>query len=219
MGESDSAASLTQSVYQPFGERLGGQKSGVGFTGHLEDPDVGLTYMQQRYYDPVIGRFYSNDPVDMLGHMQRGNLTMGFNRYAYANNNPYKYVDPDGEYIVQLFVAAVAIVGIAVAEVKEAFDNASEQVMKDIERSESINEKIKSGDLEGAMKAMAQDDVAFKNEVLPAIAEFGKTASESIPGTSMSGAVMIGPNDIPSPASVVVDEVIKAPIEDEVFDK
>ncbi len=53
--------------------------------------------MQQRYYDPVIGRFYSNDPVDMLGHMQKGNPTMGFNRYAYANNNPYKFTDPDGK--------------------------------------------------------------------------------------------------------------------------
>lgn len=69
-----------------------------GYTGHLEDDDLQLTYMQQRYYDPVIGRFYSNDPVDMLGHMQRGNPAMGFNRYAYANNNPYKYVDPNGEF-------------------------------------------------------------------------------------------------------------------------
>ena len=52
--------------------------------------------MQARYYDPVIGRFYSNDPVDALGHMQRGNPVHGFNRYAYANNNPYKYTDPTG---------------------------------------------------------------------------------------------------------------------------
>lgn len=52
--------------------------------------------MQARYYDPVVGRFYSNDPVDMLGHMQKGNPTMGFNRYTYSNNNPYKFTDPDG---------------------------------------------------------------------------------------------------------------------------
>ena len=45
--------------------------------------------MQARYYDPVIGRFYSNDPVGFRG-------VHSFNRYAYANNNPYKYVDPDG---------------------------------------------------------------------------------------------------------------------------
>lgn len=62
-----------------------------GYTGHLEDDDLQLTYMQQRYYDPVIGRFYSNDPVGFSA-----SNPMMFNRYAYANNNPYRYTDPDG---------------------------------------------------------------------------------------------------------------------------
>ena len=61
--------------------------------------------MQARYYDPVIGRFYSNVTVDYLGHMQRGNPVHGFGRYTYANNNPYKYVDPDGEFGLLGFVA------------------------------------------------------------------------------------------------------------------
>ena len=52
--------------------------------------------MQARYYDSVIGRFYSNDPVDALTFLNQGNVH-GFNRYAYANNNPYKYIDPNGE--------------------------------------------------------------------------------------------------------------------------
>jgi len=46
-------------------------------------------YMQARYYDPVIGRFMSNDPIGFRD-------VHSFNRYTYANNNPYKYVDPDG---------------------------------------------------------------------------------------------------------------------------
>jgi uncharacterized protein RhaS with RHS repeats len=57
--------------------------------------------MQARYYDPVIGRFYSNDPVGALGHLGQGNV-QGFNRYAYANNNPYKFTDPDGRIPVAL---------------------------------------------------------------------------------------------------------------------
>lgn len=77
--------------YKPFGEGTPSQKSGLGYTGHLEDSDLNLTYMQQRYYDPVVGRFYSNDPVGF-----RHTSTMTFNRYAYGNNNPYRYIDPDG---------------------------------------------------------------------------------------------------------------------------
>ncbi|MGH8051121.1 MAG: RHS repeat-associated core domain-containing protein [Arenimonas sp.] len=45
----------------------------------------------QRYYDPVIGRFLSVDPVET-----DPNSGDSFNRYAYANNNPYLFVDPDG---------------------------------------------------------------------------------------------------------------------------
>ena len=51
--------------------------------------------MQARYYDPVIGRFYSNDSLDVLSHISNSS-TQGFNRYNYAYNNPFKYIDPDG---------------------------------------------------------------------------------------------------------------------------
>jgi uncharacterized protein RhaS with RHS repeats len=47
--------------------------------------------MQQRYYDPQIGRFLSVDPVTADGGDMRH-----FNRYAYAYNNPYSFSDPDG---------------------------------------------------------------------------------------------------------------------------
>ena len=47
--------------------------------------------MQQRYYDPGIGRFLSVDPVTA-----NPNTGAMFNRYNYANNNQYKFTDPDG---------------------------------------------------------------------------------------------------------------------------
>ncbi|MBE0368096.1 RHS repeat domain-containing protein [Pseudoalteromonas aurantia] len=83
--------------HRPFGESIEAPKDDVGYTGHKFDTDLGLSYMQARYYDPVIGRFYSNDPVDTIGHVANGNTIHGFNRYIYANNNPYKYKDPNGE--------------------------------------------------------------------------------------------------------------------------
>jgi uncharacterized protein RhaS with RHS repeats len=58
--------------------------------------------MQQRYYDPVVGRFYSNDPVGFSA-----DKPMMFNRYAYANNNPYKFVDPDREFANFAIEAAI----------------------------------------------------------------------------------------------------------------
>ncbi|UWG65406.1 hypothetical protein K5M76_03925 [Shewanella xiamenensis] len=90
VSESDESGNIiSRSQYEPFGKRMGGDKEGIGYTGHLQDKDLGLTYMQARYYDPLIGRFYSNDPIGFTN-------VHTFNRYAYANNNPYKYKDPDG---------------------------------------------------------------------------------------------------------------------------
>ena len=48
--------------------------------------------MKARFYDPDIGRFYSNDPVGFTT-----SSPMMFNRYAYANNNPFAHTDPDGK--------------------------------------------------------------------------------------------------------------------------
>ncbi|PRH81414.1 hypothetical protein C6N40_12900 [Arenimonas caeni] len=75
-----------------WGEPADGTWSnGPGYTGHQMDAASKLVYMQQRYYDPAIGRFLSADP--MASDMQNG---WNFNRYNYAANNPYKNVDPDG---------------------------------------------------------------------------------------------------------------------------
>jgi hypothetical protein len=63
--------------------------------------------MQQRYMEPNNARFLQNDPIDSLGHIERGNPVHGFNRKTYANNNPYKYTDPDGEWAMQAIGAIV----------------------------------------------------------------------------------------------------------------
>jgi RHS repeat-associated protein len=78
--------------YEPYGQQLTpAVQDGPGYTGHVQDAATGLTYMQQRYYDPQIGLFLSVDPVTALDN------PMGmFHRYRYAANNPYKFTDPDG---------------------------------------------------------------------------------------------------------------------------
>jgi RHS repeat-associated protein len=73
--------------YKPYGWGPTPQ-SKPGFTGHVTDAETGLSYMQARYYDPFAGRFLAVDPVDASA--------VSFNRYWYANNSPYKNIDPDG---------------------------------------------------------------------------------------------------------------------------
>ena len=103
VAETNSAGQLVRlSHYNPFGEELEQKKDDVAYTGHKYDADLALSYMQARYYDPVIGRFYSNDPVAAIAHFGTANGIHGFNRYAYANNNPFKFVDPDGRSSVDL---------------------------------------------------------------------------------------------------------------------
>jgi RHS repeat-associated protein len=93
VAETDETGNIVARLaYEPYGDSIGdGVQDGPGFTGHVSDASTGLTYMQQRYYDPEIGRFLSVDPVsaysDALG---------AFNRNWYANGNPYRFVDPDG---------------------------------------------------------------------------------------------------------------------------
>jgi RHS repeat-associated protein len=101
---------VVRKYYQPFGEQIGQGAKDVGYTGHMYDDELGLNYMQARYYDPVIGRFYSNDPIGFRD-------VHSFNRYAYANNNPYKYTDPTGE--IPLVIVAIWILKEVGGEVFE----------------------------------------------------------------------------------------------------
>lgn len=80
---------LSRTLHEPYGAPMDGTYvDGPGYTGHVVDSLTGLSYMQQRYMDPVAGRFLSMDPA--------GTTATKFNAYSYANNSPYTYIDPDG---------------------------------------------------------------------------------------------------------------------------
>ena len=82
-----------RTTYLPYGEKSGGSGfvEETAYTGHQFDSDTGLTYALARHYDPIVGKFYGTDSVGFV----ESNLH-SFNRYTYASNNPYKFVDPDG---------------------------------------------------------------------------------------------------------------------------
>lgn len=57
------------------------------YTGRDFDSETGLFYYRARYYDPLGGRFISEDPIGLSG---------GINEYAYVRNDPTRLVDPFG---------------------------------------------------------------------------------------------------------------------------
>lgn len=95
LARTDTAGSLVEGapIWEAWGAPVSGYSSvgGLRFAGHYTDRATGLSYMQQRYYDPYAGRFLVVDPVSAS--------PKSFNRYWYANGNPYRYVDPDGRYV------------------------------------------------------------------------------------------------------------------------
>ncbi|MBU0706385.1 LysM peptidoglycan-binding domain-containing protein [Patescibacteria group bacterium] len=83
--------------YLPYGsERLkesapNAPQTDHKFTGKELDDETGLYYYGARYYDPLIGRFVSVDPVE--GDLKNPQT---FNKYTYVLNNPVMLVDPTG---------------------------------------------------------------------------------------------------------------------------
>ena len=57
-------------------------------------------------------RFYSVDPVGPHEHIEKNGNVQGFNRYAYANNNPYRFYDPDGRAAETIFDVMSVGIGI-----------------------------------------------------------------------------------------------------------
>jgi RHS repeat-associated protein len=119
--------------YHSFGSELSGgmnepASSLMKFTGHERDL-VGsesastLDYMHARYYNPSMGRFLSVDPVlDLKTNLRN---PQGWNRYAYAINNPIRNTDPTGKYICdgmkqecKALEASLSVVRAAAAEAK-----------------------------------------------------------------------------------------------------
>ena len=69
------------------------QTDPLAYTAQPFDDETHLLYLGARYHHVKIGRFYQMDPV----HFTEDN-SHSFNRFAYANNNPYRFVDPTGSY-------------------------------------------------------------------------------------------------------------------------
>ncbi|GAA0590413.1 RHS repeat-associated core domain-containing protein [Kribbella sandramycini] len=93
--------SITTRLLDPFGVPRGSASGWTGgdraFVGGVPNAETGLTRLGAREYDPVLGKFLSVDPVIDPADPQQ------LNAYAYGNNSPATFTDPNGlRHIVDL---------------------------------------------------------------------------------------------------------------------
>ena len=77
--------------YSNGGASTGAQYNPFRYRGYYYDTDLGMYYLQSRYYDAKICRFISADI-----YVSTGQGIIGFNMYAYCRNKPVTRVDDEG---------------------------------------------------------------------------------------------------------------------------
>jgi RHS repeat-associated protein len=127
---------LAHHVYFPFGEQAGTSQDTdqMKFTAHERDLQGtasvadDLDYMHARFYNPQVGRFLTNDPINSANPGQ----PQSWNRYSYALNNPVKFVDPDGMAAIEANVRSLleAFFGSSLLHVNVRWDPTAYAITK-----------------------------------------------------------------------------------------
>lgn len=173
-------------AYDPWGVPLGATVNGMGYTGHVMDASTSLTYMQQRYYDPAIGRFLSIDPLP-----PDRNTGEDFNLYAYVRNDPLNKTDPTGTES-----ACVSYNNCANVVVTERGANLIGDLMPIV------------GDIKGAVEAIQNPSVAnVAAAVVGIVSGVGDVAGRAIKGAdeliTMDKAVELGADHVKNAGDMI----------------
>ena len=90
----------SEARYLPFGDwrtQPTADLTDMGYTGHkgnnVGSNDIGLIYMNARYYVPTLNRFLSADVI-----VPDPANPQSYNRYSYSLNNPINFRDPTGRW-------------------------------------------------------------------------------------------------------------------------
>ena len=97
------------------------------FAGQISS-EGGVVYNYFRYYDPKLGRYITSDLIGIDG---------GLNTYGYANQNPIKYFDPNGETPV------TALGGLAAGALGGALGAVVGDAIRGIRGAQLLNSAIK----------------------------------------------------------------------------
>ena len=81
--------------YTNGGASTGAQYNPFRYRSYYYDTDLGMYYLQSRYYDPNTCRFINVDSALYHG-------ILGYNMFAYCMNNPVIMIDITGQYCVAI---------------------------------------------------------------------------------------------------------------------
>jgi len=162
----DAGAVIGRKDYAPFGEQIHATPVAerTSYTGKQHDDIIGLTYFGARWFDPELARFTSVDPVSFVDQH-----TMSFNRYLYAFDNPYKFLDPDGQFGF-LIAAAFILVGLVASDAANAPDMRSVDIPQGDAAKFALSTWAGSAPLTRASAARQQTTVLgenMKDRVIP----------------------------------------------------
>jgi len=171
--------------YEPYGHQLTpALADGPGYTGHVQDAATGLTYMQQRYFDPELGLFLSIDPVTAyespVGH---------FNLYRYANSNPFANIDPDGRACNSLSGGGC---GMSVSGEMVADPAAAMATMGTIADFLPVVGPIKAVG-EAILDPTPSNFIGAAVSVLPVVGPVGRNALKSVPNKADGYVDLVSP--------------------------
>ncbi|HTE51614.1 MAG TPA: RHS repeat-associated core domain-containing protein [Kofleriaceae bacterium] len=88
----------TPRLASPFGVRDARPdlSAALDYVEKSYDPDLGTVRMGVRDYDPLLGQFWTPDPLYLETIEKCAESPVDCNLYTYARNNPVSFVDPDG---------------------------------------------------------------------------------------------------------------------------
>ena len=93
--EYDAWGNTIKTSYLAAGSYTIGRANPFRYRGYYYDLESGLYYLNSRYYNPNWSRFINAD-----GYVSTGQGLLGYNMYAYCNNNPVMGVDPTGQSFI-----------------------------------------------------------------------------------------------------------------------
>ena len=111
-------------TYHNNGYSTTATKNPYKYRGYYYDNNLGLYYLQTRYYDANTCRFINAD-----GYISTGQGIIGYNMFAYCNNNPVMYVDYTGEFLLPVLIVCGIVAVVTAVGINKYKINKSEEIV------------------------------------------------------------------------------------------